>query len=62
MDNIKVLETIPTQSGARTISLDKSTHHLYLPAEEYESSPSAENRRPTLRPNSFVILDIETLQ
>ncbi|MEI6749855.1 MAG: YncE family protein [Bacteroidota bacterium] len=61
-DNFKVLETIPTQAGARTITLDKATHHLYLPTAEYESLPTAENRRPPLKPNSFVILDIETLK
>jgi DNA-binding beta-propeller fold protein YncE len=61
-DNFKVLETIVTQPGARTITLDKATHHLYLPAAEYESAPSAENRRPPLKPNSFTILDIETLK
>lgn len=61
-DNFKVLETIPTQLGARTITIDKTTNHLYLPTAEYESTPSATNRRPPLKPNSFVILDIETLK
>jgi YVTN family beta-propeller protein len=57
-----VLETIKTQPGARTITLDKSTHHLYLPTAEYESAPAEGNRRPAVKPNSFVILDIETLK
>jgi len=61
-DSFKVLETITTQPGARTITLDKTTHHLYLPTAEYESAPSADNRRPPIKPNSFVILDIETLK
>lgn len=61
-DNFKVLETITTQLGARTIALDTKNHHLYLPTAEYESAPSANNRRPPLKPNSFVILDIETLK
>ncbi len=57
-----VLETIKTQPGARTITLNKITHHLYLPTAEYESAPSENNRRPAIKPNSFVILDIETLK
>ena len=61
-NSFKVLETIPTQLGARTITIDKTTHHLYLPTAEYESTPSGTNRRPPIKPNSFVILDIETLK
>ena len=61
-DNFKVLETITTQRGARTITIDKTTHHLYLPTAEYESAPAANNGRPAVKPNSFVILDIETLK
>jgi len=61
-NSFKVLETITTQLGARTITIDKTTHHLYLPTAEYESAPSGTNRRPPLKPNSFVILDIETLK
>ncbi len=60
-DSFKVLETIKTQAGARTITLDKSTHHLYLPTAEFESAPGA-NGRPAVKPNSFMILDIETLK
>ena len=61
-NSFKVLETIQTQLGARTITIDKTTHHLYLPTAEYESAPSGSNRRPPIKPNSFVILDIETLK
>lgn len=61
-NSFKVLETIKTQLGARTIIIDKTTHHLYLPTAEFESAPSGANRRPPIKPNSFVILDIETLK
>jgi YVTN family beta-propeller protein len=60
-DTYKVLENIQTQPGARTITIDKTTHHLYLPTAEYESAPSGTNRRP-IKPNSFVILDVETIK
>jgi YVTN family beta-propeller protein len=60
--SFRVLETIPTQRSARTIALDKTTHHIYLPAAEFESAPSENNHRPAIKPNSFTILDIETLK
>jgi len=61
-DNFEVLETVSTQRSARTIAIDKTTHHIYLPAAEYEENPSAEGRRPAVRKDSFGILDIETLK
>jgi DNA-binding beta-propeller fold protein YncE len=61
-DSYKVLETIPTQTGARTITIDKTTHHLYLPTAEFEPAPAEGKSRPAMKPNSFVILDIETLK
>jgi YVTN family beta-propeller protein len=61
-NSFKVLETVTTQPGAKTIAIDKTTHHLYLTTAEYESAPSASNRRPPVKPNSFQILDIETLK
>jgi DNA-binding beta-propeller fold protein YncE len=60
--SFKVLETITTQAGARTMTVDKTTHHLYTPTAEFESEPSATNRRPAVKPNTFVIIDIETLK
>ena len=61
-NSFKVLETVPTQPGAKTIGIDKTSHHLYLTTAEYESAPTATNRRPPVKPNSFLILDIETLK
>lgn len=57
-DSFKVIETITTQRGARTITVDKSTHHLYLSTADYEATPSGDSRRPAIKPNSFVILDV----
>ncbi len=61
-NTFKVLENVPTQKGARTISVNSKTHHIYLPTAEYGETPkpTAENPRPrpSLKPNSFVILDV----
>ncbi len=57
-----VLEKFPTQVGARTIALDIKTHHLFLPTAEFNPPPAATvehpHPRPTMKPNSFVILEI----
>ena len=62
-NTFKVLENIPTQKGARTIAVDKKTHHLYLPTAEFGETPekTKENPRPrpSVKPNSFVILDVQ---
>jgi DNA-binding beta-propeller fold protein YncE len=60
--SFKVLETVPTQRGARTIALDKSTHHIYLPTAEFEAAAAGSNQRPSIKPNTFTILDIATLK
>jgi YVTN family beta-propeller protein len=55
-----VVETIPTQKGARTIALNTTTHELYLPTAEFEDKPKStvENPKPKagLKPNSFQVL------
>lgn len=61
-NSFKVLENVTTQRGARTITLDKTSHHIYMTTAEYESAPSEGNRRPPIKPGSFVILDIETVK
>jgi len=57
-DKYKVIETFPTQAGARTIAVDKTTHHLYVSTAEYEPG---EGRRP-VKPGTFVVLDIEPVK
>jgi len=57
-NTFKVLETVQTLPGARTITIDKSTGHLYLTTAEFEAAAEGSNRRPATKPNSFMILDI----
>jgi YVTN family beta-propeller protein len=57
----KVLETIPTQKGARTITIDTHTHHLFLPTAEFEPAPAGEGnekKRPSMKKGTFCILDV----
>ena len=60
-NTFKVLENVKTQLGARTIAVDKVTHHLYLPTAEF-GAPVPGERRPPVKPNSFVILDVEPIK
>jgi YVTN family beta-propeller protein len=59
-----VQETVKTQKGARTISLNKTTHQLYLSTADFgvKPEPTSENPKPraNLVPNSFVVLVVES--
>jgi DNA-binding beta-propeller fold protein YncE len=60
-DKFTVLENVPTQQGARTLTVDKKTHHIFLSAAEYEAvNPAAgnTNRRPAIKSGTFMVLDI----
>ncbi|MCX6258009.1 MAG: YncE family protein [Bacteroidia bacterium] len=61
-NTFKVLENVKTQKGARTITLDKSTHKIYLPTAEFGETPLATKEnphpRPSIKPGSFVILEL----
>ncbi len=60
-DHFKVLENIVTLKGARTIAVDRTTHHLYLPTSEF--GPQQEgNRRPTMLPGTFKVLEVAPIK
>ena len=58
-----VLDTITTQRGARTMTIDPRTHALFLPTAEYGPTPqpTAEQPRPRppVLPNTFVLLQFQ---
>ena len=56
-DKFKVLENIITQKGARTIAVDKTTHHLYLPTAEFEPAPEG-TLRPAMKTGTFKVLEV----
>ena len=62
-EKFTVLATVPTRRGARTITLDETTHRLYLPTAEFgpPPSPTAErpHPRPSVVPGSFVVLVVQ---
>jgi DNA-binding beta-propeller fold protein YncE len=56
-DSFKVVETVASQKGSRTITIDKTTHHLYLSGAEYGAAVEG-SRRPAMKPSSFMVLDV----
>ena len=56
-DRYKVIATVPTKRGARTLSVDESTHTVYLPTANFGSGTS--NGRPPMIPGSFQILVVK---
>jgi len=57
-----VLENVPTQKGARTITVNTRTHTLYLPTAEYNDAPAptTENPHPraSVKPGTFTVLEV----
>ncbi|HEY3025477.1 MAG TPA: hypothetical protein VGJ55_04910 [Pyrinomonadaceae bacterium] len=59
-DKFSVVENVPTQRGARTMSLDPKTHKIFLVTAEFgpPPAPTAERPRPrpSIVPGSFTLL------
>ena len=61
--NFTVLDTIATQRGARTMTIDLRTCALFLPTAEYGPTPQPTadqpRPRPPVLPNTFVLLQFQ---
>ena len=61
-DKYSVVGNITTQFGARTMTLDPKTHHVFTVTADFKAAPppSLDNPRPRLQPieGSFVILEL----
>ncbi len=59
-ETFSVIETLPTQRGARTMAIDAKTHNLFLATAQYgpapEPTPERPHPRPSIIPDTFVIL------
>ncbi|MEO6883558.1 MAG: YncE family protein [Bacteroidia bacterium] len=58
-----VIQTIKTKKGARTLAVDKKTHRIYLPTADFGAVPEQKvgekRKRPNIKKNSFVLLEID---
>ena len=64
-DKYTVLENVPTERSARTMSLDTKTHKIYLSAAQLGAAPEATadnpHPRPKIIPESFHVLVLSPL-
>jgi len=54
-EKLTVVQTLVTERGARTMTLDPQTHRIFLASAKYESNAPAKGR-PKMIPGSFKIL------
>jgi DNA-binding beta-propeller fold protein YncE len=55
----ETVDTVPTERGARTMTVDPKTHRAFLLAAEYGAAPEAkagERKRPPVLPDTFHVL------
>jgi len=59
--NFSVVETVKTEAGARTMSFDSKTHHVFLSTAKYGEVPPATDENPQPRRSvvsgTFMILE-----
>jgi YVTN family beta-propeller protein len=59
-DRLTVIQTLVTQRGSRTMTIDPTTHKIYLPAAKFEAptepAPAGRRSRPKMVPGTFKIL------
>ena len=53
---LKVVQTLTTKRGARTMALDTVTHTIYLAITDYQPQPAGSSGRPTPIPGTFRVL------
>ena len=60
-NEFKVLEAIKTEPGARTITIDQKTHHIFVSSAQYGATPEATTEnpypRPGVVPGTFMVLE-----
>ena len=62
-DRFRIVQTLATQRGARTMALDERSHRVYVASAMYVETPAAEGQPPGARfravPGSFKLLVID---
>src|SRR5207302_9589638 len=53
---LKVVQTLKTARGARTMTLDPATHTIYLAATDYEPQAAGSKERPKPVAGTFKVL------
>jgi YVTN family beta-propeller protein len=54
-----VEQVVKTLAGARTMGVDETTHTIYLPTAEFvPAAPGAASKRPQMKPDTFMIVEV----
>lgn len=56
-DKLKVIQTLPTERGARTMALDPVTHHIYLATAKFDAEKKDGRGRPKIIDGTFHLLE-----
>jgi DNA-binding beta-propeller fold protein YncE len=60
-NEFKVMETVTTAPGARTITLDPKSHHVFVSTAQYGETPAPTtenpNPRPKVVPGTFMVME-----
>lgn len=54
--SFKIVQTVTTPLGARTMDIDAAAHKIYLPTAEFEEQKPGATGRPAAKPGSFMIV------
>jgi YVTN family beta-propeller protein len=61
-DSFRVVANVATKRGARTLTVDETTHRVYLPTAQYEPAPAptadTPRPRPRIVPGTFEVLEV----
>jgi len=55
-DKLNVVQTLPTERGARTMALDPVTHRVYLATAKFDENAKDERGRPKIIDGTFRVL------
>ena len=65
-NSYKIIETIKTQKGAKTIAINTVTNRLFLPVGEFGDTPTPTKEepkpKPAIKPNTFKVIEIESVK
>lgn len=57
----EAIQTVTTMRGARTITIDPSSHHIFVTTAEYGPAPAATTENPhphpAVKPGTFMVLE-----
>jgi DNA-binding beta-propeller fold protein YncE len=61
-DKYEVAATVPTARGARTIAVDTTSHHVFVPTANFGPTPAATPERPrprpSIEPDTFEVIEV----